>query len=134
MTFEVEGGADKEMTRIVLRNKSSVVHQRFRIIYTDSKGYKGYKTTGTYQDFGMKIGEEFILQSKLPMGRVAECVGASNVVLKRFVKNRRSQLWRFDGKTKQILNGKWRNYAMTISGSNLRVTVGTSRWINYFRW
>jgi hypothetical protein len=34
--------------------------------------------------------EPFYLRSKLPMQRVAECVGANNIVLKKWYKNRKA--------------------------------------------
>lgn len=39
---------------------------------------------------GFRVDEEFYLRSKLPMERVAECVGANNVVLKKYTKGRKA--------------------------------------------
>jgi hypothetical protein len=67
------------------------------------------------------------------MRRVAEMVGASNIVLKRWVKGRAAQQFWFDQKSKTIRSNQWKNYAMEIQGNgrsnNLRATAGiTSRW------
>jgi hypothetical protein len=67
------------------------------------------------------------------MRRVAECVGANNVVLKRYTKGRAAQQFFFDQKSKTIRSNHWKNYAMEIQNngrsSNLRMTSGiTSRW------
>jgi hypothetical protein len=43
------------------------------------------------KEFGFHIGRPFYLVSRLPMRRVAECVGANNVVLKRYTKGRAAQ-------------------------------------------
>jgi len=39
-------------------------------------------------DFGFKINEPFFMVSRMPMKRVAEAIGASNVVTKKYVKGR----------------------------------------------
>jgi len=90
-------------------------------------------TTGLNKEFGFHIGRPFILVSRLPMKRVAECVGASNIQLKRYVKGRAAQTFFFDGKSKTIRSNHWKNYAMEIQSSgnsnNLKVTSGiNSRW------
>jgi len=42
-------------------------------------------------EFGFRINEPFFIVSRLPMKRVAEAIGASNVVIKRLVKSRLAQ-------------------------------------------
>jgi hypothetical protein len=55
-------------------------------------GSEAYKTKGTTDgEFGFIVGEPFYLRSKLPMQRVAECVGASNITLKKWALNRKAQ-------------------------------------------
>jgi hypothetical protein len=71
--------------------------------------------------------------SRLPMKRVAEAVGANNVVIRRYVKGRAAQQFFFDGVSKTIRSNYWKNYAMEIQSnggsSNVRMTSGiTSRW------
>jgi hypothetical protein len=41
--------------------------------------------------FGMIADIPFIFRSRLPMQRVAECVGANNIVLKKYAKGRKAQ-------------------------------------------
>jgi hypothetical protein len=67
------------------------------------------------------------------MQRVAECVGANNIVLKRWRKNTAPQQYFFDCTSKTIRSQHWKNYAMEIQSnggsSNLRMTSGiNSRW------
>jgi len=62
----------------------------------------------------MHIDRPFYLVSRLPMKRVAEMVGASNVVLKRWTKNRAAQQFFFDQKTKTIRSNHWKNYCIEI--------------------
>jgi hypothetical protein len=71
--------------------------------------------------------------SRMPMKRVAECQGASNVFLKRYTKGRAAQQWFFHPVDKTIHNNHWKNYIMQIPGNGahneLRMTSGiTSRW------
>jgi hypothetical protein len=43
------------------------------------------------KDAGLRVLEPFYLRSKLPMQRVVECVGASNMTLKKWAKGRKAQ-------------------------------------------
>jgi hypothetical protein len=76
----------------------------------------------------MAVNEIFLFRSKLPMQRVAECVGANNVVLKKYYKNRKAQEWKFDPKSKTINNNNWTSYTMSMEGTNLRCRTKNSRW------
>jgi hypothetical protein len=54
-------------------------------------GDEAYRKKGQMsKGFGFRVDETFFLRSRLPMQRVAECVGASNVSLKKWYKNRRA--------------------------------------------
>jgi hypothetical protein len=66
------------------------------------------------KDFGFVCDRPFYLRSRLPMKRVAEMHGNSNVWLKRWRKNAKPQQWRFDCKSKMVLNMHWKNYALEI--------------------
>jgi hypothetical protein len=65
-------------------------------------------------EFGFHINRPFYIVSRLPMKRVVECVGANNIVLKRYYKNRIAQQYFFDGVSKTIRSQQWKNYAMEI--------------------
>ena len=55
-------------------------------------GDEAYKKKGqTDSDFGFVVDETFFFRSRLPMQRVAECVGASNITLKKWANNRKAQ-------------------------------------------
>jgi hypothetical protein len=65
--------------------------QIWKIVYTHQMGDEAYRKKGqTSKGFGFIVDETFFFRSKLPMQRVAECVGASNVTLKKWYKNRRA--------------------------------------------
>jgi hypothetical protein len=60
-------------------------------------GDEAYRKKGQMsKDSGILVDEPFYFRSKLPMQRVAECVGANNVVLKKWYKNRKAQQWKFN--------------------------------------
>jgi len=91
-------------------------------------GDEAYQTKGLDSYFGFKINEPFYFRSKMPMQRVMEVVGASNIVLKRWVKNRNTQKFFFDGVSKTIKNQQWNSRSMHMQGNNLRLSGTTSRW------
>jgi L-rhamnose mutarotase len=62
------------------------------------------------------------------MKRLAECVGANNVQIRRYVKNRKAQQWFFDPVTKTLKNNNWKNYSLHIQGTNVRCQPTSSRW------
>jgi hypothetical protein len=48
------------------------------------------------------------------MKRIAECVGANNVVLKRWRNNAKGQQWYFDNVSKTIKNNQWKSHSLDI--------------------
>jgi len=65
-------------------------------------------------DYGFKINEPFFIVSRLPMKRVAEAIGASNVVLKKYVKNRLAQQWIFDQTSKTVKSVQWKSHSLEL--------------------
>jgi hypothetical protein len=91
--FTVSGKRDVEAQPVwaVNRYRGRDSSQVWKIVYTHQMGDEAYKKKGqTDSDFGFVVDETFFFRSKLPMQRVAECVGASNVTLKKWYKNRRA--------------------------------------------
>jgi hypothetical protein len=107
------------------RNSSQI----WKIVYTHQMGDEAYRKKGQMsKHFGFRVDETFFLRSRLPMQRVAECVGASNVSIKKWYKNRRAQEWRFDPVSKTIRNRNWTSYVFSMEGTNLRCRTMNSRW------
>jgi len=48
------------------------------------------------------------------MKRIAEMQGGTQVYLKRWVKNKKQQTWKFDPVAKVIRNMYWTNYVLNI--------------------
>jgi hypothetical protein len=92
-------------------------------------GNEAYRKKGQMsKNSGMLVNTEFYFRSKLPMQRVAECVGANNIVLKKWANGRKAQLFRFDPISKTIKGMYWTSYGFSMEGQNLRCRTLTSRW------
>jgi len=90
-------------------------------------------TKGVNKDFGFEINRPFYIVSQLPMNKVVEMQGGTNVVLKRWRANQRQQQFVFDNVSKTVKNMNWKNYALDIQNNgrsnNLRTTASiNSRW------
>jgi len=83
--LDVHGGKDEEGRPVIVWNRHNGANQKWTIIYTD-KADK-VQSKGLHADFGFHIGRPFYFRSRLPMKRVVECIGANNLVLKRWRKN-----------------------------------------------
>jgi hypothetical protein len=91
-------------------------------------GDEAFQTKGTDAQFGFRIGETFYFRSKMPMQRVMEAVGANNIVLRSWVKNRVAQQFYFDGVSKTVKSQQWKGHSMDMQGNNLRLRGTNSRW------
>jgi hypothetical protein len=109
----------------------AVANQRWKVVYVDAADK--VETEGLNNEFGLYVNRPFYIRSRLPMKRIAECQGASNVFLKRWRKNVAAQQWVFDPVRKVIRSNYWKNYIMQIPGNGaqneLRMTATiNSRW------
>jgi hypothetical protein len=112
-------------------NRTGQTNQLWKIVYLDKK--EAEITKGLHPDFGLHCNRPFYLVSRLPMRRVAEMQGGTNIVLKRYVKNRLAQRFSFDCVSKTVRSEQWKNYVMDIqnngNSNNLRtVSSKNSRW------
>lgn len=98
--LHVHDNKDEEGRQVIVWDKNANAQQRWKIIYLDEAAK--VKTKGKNKEFGWEINRPFYLRSRLPMKRVAECVGANNLVLKRWRKNVTGQQFFFDEVTKTI--------------------------------
>jgi hypothetical protein len=83
LCLDVAGGKDEEGNKIQIWSKNRTPAQRWRIIYKKDMP----KDTRTFVR-GFKVGQPFILRSRMPHRRVIECIGASYTQLKNYTKNR----------------------------------------------
>jgi hypothetical protein len=129
--LSVDGSKDLEGQAVVVDGNKNRADQRWKVVYLDKAAKT--ETKGLNEEFGFHINRPFYLVSELPFNRVAECIGANNIVLKRWRNNVTQQQFFFDEKSKTIRSKTWTNYAMDIqsngASSTLRVTSGiSSRW------
>lgn len=129
--LDVYQGKDVEAQKVGLYKRHGKVNQKWQVKYVDT--IKGTQTKGLVGDFGFYANRPFYLRSRLPMQRVIECIGANNLVLKRWRKNVKAQQFVFDPVSKTIRSKQWSNYAMEIQSNggsaNLRMYSRiTSRW------
>jgi hypothetical protein len=126
--MDVSGGRDKEGNNVQVHKKNGTPAQKWKIVYEDKA--KDIKTEGFADDYGMKIGKPFYIQSVMPMRRVITCHGAHHVRVNNVDpnRNRRSQHWTYDNVSKTIKNVQWPNRSLTISGRNVITQPTNSRW------
>jgi hypothetical protein len=90
----IKDRSDKEGQAVIVENKYSNRNssQIWRVVYTNAMGSEAYRKKGqmSKNGTGFRVLEEFYLRSRLPFERVAECVGANNVVLKKYAKGRKA--------------------------------------------
>jgi hypothetical protein len=106
-------------------------NQQWKVVYEGTE--VELKDKGLVEDFGLYIHRPFYLVSRLPMKRVVEAIGANNLVIRKYVKGRKAQQFRFDVTSSTIRSEQWTNYCMEIQNngrsSNARMTSGVnSRW------
>jgi hypothetical protein len=120
---------DEEAQPVWVMNNQNHPGQKWKIVYTNEMGSEAYRKKGQMsKNTGFIVDEVFYLRSKLPMQRVVECAGASNVTLKKWANNRKAQQWRFDSTSKTIRNMNWTSYVLNQEGANLRCRSMNSRW------
>jgi len=129
--LEVKDNKDEEGHAVGVKNNSGGRHQKWTVVYLDKAGKT--KGKGFDKEFGFHRNRPFYIRSRMPMKRVAECIGASNVTLKRFRKNVRQQQWYFDPVSKTLKNNYWKSHSLHLQGSNIRCLSTTSRWWQLFR-
>jgi hypothetical protein len=102
--------------------------QLWTVSYLHKTKGSEFRKKGVDSTTGFRVNELFLFRSRLPMQRVAECVGASNIALKKWTKNRKAQEWKFDPVSKTIRGNYWTSYVFSMEGTNLRCRTMNSRW------
>jgi hypothetical protein len=110
--LDVSGGKDEEGRPVIVWNKHNGANQKWGVVYLDEA--EKIQTKGLNEDFGFHVNRPFYIKSRMLFGRVAELVGASNIVLKRYVKGRTEQQFYFDGATKTVKSQRYKNKSLDI--------------------
>jgi hypothetical protein len=101
------------------------INQKWKIVYVDEHKYK---TTGVDKQFGFPINKPFYLVSKLPMNRVIQLNGGSNLVLHRYIAGRTEQQFYFDAVTKTLKSQRYKDRSIEIvsNGNSVNVRMGAT--------
>jgi len=131
LALDVTSGKDKEGQAVIVYKKHNGANQKWQVIYLDKA--KPVPKTGLNEEFGFHINRPFYFVSRLPMKRVIEAYGNSNLAIRRYRKNQKQQMWWFDSVSKTLRSNYWKNYCMEIQSnggsSNLRmISTISSRW------
>jgi len=124
--LDVQGGKDEEGNNVQAYKPNGSPAQKWKLLYADKA--KPVQMKGLNKKFGLHVNRPFFIVSKMWMNRVAECVGASNIVLKTLVRTNKGQQFYFDGGTKTIKSNQWKDRSITLSGKNLYMTGTNARW------
>jgi len=129
--LDVKGAKDEEGAPVGVWGNNKGKHQQWQVVYLDKASKT--ETKGLNEEFGFYINRPFYLVSELPFNRVAEMLGGTNMVLKRWRNNQRQQQFWFDEVSKTVRNNYWKNYCWEIQGNgssnNFRTVSGiNSRW------
>ena len=128
--LDVDHGKDEEGRPVLQYKQHNGANQKWNVVYLDKA--KGEETKGFDEDWGFHINRPFYFRSRMMFKRVAELVGATNIVLKRYAKGRIEQQYYFDGATKTIKSQRYKDRSLDIQGNgtqnNLRMTTTNARW------
>jgi len=129
--LDVTNSKDEEGNAVGVAGNTGKKNQKWQVLYVDQAAKT--KTKGLNDDFGFYINRPFYLVSELPFNRVAEMLGGTNMVLKRWRNAQRQQQFWFDEVSKTVRNNYWKNYCWDIqsngNSNNFRTVSGiNSRW------
>jgi len=85
--LDVTSSKDIEGQAVGVQNNTGKKNQKWQVVYVDQASK--VETKGLNEEFGFYINRPFYLVSELPMNRVAEMLGGTNMVLKRWRNNQR---------------------------------------------
>jgi hypothetical protein len=85
--LDVTGSKDEEGNAVGVAGNNGGRNQRWKVLYVDKA--EKTETKGLNEEFGFYINRPFYLVSELPFNRVAEMLGGTNMVLKRWRNNQR---------------------------------------------
>lgn len=126
--LDVSGNRDRENQNIILFKRHNSLNQQWDITYLDT--LKADIKDGEYSpQFGMYIGKNFSIKTKLGSGRFVDVIGDQVVLKSR--STRASQKWFFDFKTRTIKNSETKKSLMISDsgkGNNLKLWNTNSEW------
>jgi hypothetical protein len=90
--FTVQDNKDQEAQPVEAKDRlgGRNASQLWTVSYLHKTKGSEFRKKGVDPTTGFRVNELFLFRSRLPMQRVAECVGASNIALKKWAKNRKA--------------------------------------------
>lgn len=126
--LDVSNNRDRDGQNIIMFKRHNSLNQLWDIVYLDT--LKAELKQGEWSPaFGMYIGTEFSIKTKMGSGRYVDAVGDQAVIKTR--SNRNTQKWFFDYKTRTIKNAETKKAFMISdsgTGKDLKLWNTNSEW------
>jgi hypothetical protein len=139
--MQVDNNRDTEGANVGVGNKAGTKNQKWSVVYTDKedkfvKPVKTYKKGETNPDFGLKVGIEFSLVTRMSCARMIDYAGNTMVVKRK--NGFKSQRWVFSDETKTIQSVGFpgKSWGLHADGKNRAVDLykTTSKWFQTFKY
>jgi hypothetical protein len=131
----VSGGLDNENRNLVMEQRNSKVHQRWRVVYVDE--YEAEPTKGQLnKKFGLYVERDFYVVSALKDHRYLDLINNRNMVIKTR-NGRKTQVWYFHQQSLTIRT-RYNNQSFDIKNSgrttNMQIWSTNSGWFQVFKY
>jgi hypothetical protein len=127
--MDVSGNHDRENQNVVVAKRHNALNQQWDIVYLDALEAP-LKDGEWWADWGMYVGKEFSIVSKMPSQRYLD-VRENNVVINKR-SNQKTQKWVFDYTSRTILNVATKK-SLNFYNKQVDVRATTSEWSQLFR-
>jgi hypothetical protein len=132
--MDVSNNQDRENQNVIMFKSRKTVNQEWDIIYVDQLQPEPKEGDWNPQ-FGMYIGKEFSITTKMSSGRYVDLVGDQLVIKSRTAS--KTQKWIFDWKSRTVLNvanKKSLSISSSGRGNKMNTWKTTSEWFQMYRY
>lgn len=127
--MDVSGNKDRDGQNVIMFKRHNALNQQWDIVYLDALE-PPLKDGEWWADWGMYVGKEFSIVSKMPSQRYLD-VRENNVVINAR-SNRKTQKWVFDYTSRTIINVETKK-SLNFYNNQVDVRATTSEWNQLFR-
>jgi len=128
--MDVSGNKDVEGQNVVVTKRHNALNQQWDVVYLDTLPAP-LKEGEWWAEFGMYIGKEFSIVSKMACGRYLDVIGTNAVVKTRNAS--KSQKWVFDYTSRTIINVQTKK-SLNFYNNQVDVRGTSSAWNQLFRY
>lgn len=129
--MEVQANQCREGQNVIAWKKHNGKNQRWIIKYNENNG-SDIQRTGKDSYYGLIINEPFYAFSKANSQLTIEVIGGKNLSVKKFERNKQSQQFFLDAKTKTIKSVSYKDKSWDIQDSgksnNMQIWKTNYRW------